>query len=101
MSVSADVAKRFGGNLRRIRRLSGMSQQRLGDRAELHRTEIGLLETGKRVARVDTLVKLTSALKVSPDELLDGITWKVGKPGERVPGEFVLRGPKKRPLKHR
>jgi transcriptional regulator with XRE-family HTH domain len=98
MRVADEVSKRFGENLRRVRRQSDLSQEGLATRTELHRSEISLLERGLRVPRIDTLVKLASALKVSPGDLLDGITWKVGKPGERVPGEFVLRRPKKRPL---
>lgn len=46
--------------------------------ASLHRTEVSQLERGLRLPRIDTLVKLTSSLEVSADELLDGIAWKVG-----------------------
>lgn len=69
-------AVHFGGNLRRCRRRVAISQEELGARASLHRTEIGLLERGDRVPRSDTLVKLASALGVRPEELLKGIDWK-------------------------
>jgi transcriptional regulator with XRE-family HTH domain len=52
-----------------------MSQEELGALASLHRTEIGMLEQGTRLARVDTLMKLAGALSVSPMELLEGIQW--------------------------
>ena len=67
------VAIHFGENLRVCRRQAGMSQEDLGQRASLHRTEIGLLERGERVPRIDTLIKLASALTVPPGGLLVGI----------------------------
>jgi len=53
-----------------------MSQEALGEAASLHRTEVGLLERGARVPKIDTLVKLSSALSVKPKALLKGIEWK-------------------------
>jgi transcriptional regulator with XRE-family HTH domain len=69
------VAERFGRNLFLARRRADMSQQQVAERARVHRTEVGLLENGKRVARVDTLMKLSAALEVDPAELLKGIVW--------------------------
>jgi transcriptional regulator with XRE-family HTH domain len=85
--VSIDVARRFGDNLRRARKRSGLSQEDLGARANLHRTAIGLLERGARTPRIDTLIKLARALPSEIDDLLDGITWE---PGEASPGRFTL-----------
>jgi transcriptional regulator with XRE-family HTH domain len=59
-----------------------MSQEELGARAGLHRTEIGMLEQGTRLARVDTLMKLAGSLSVSPMELLEGIHWTPGSASE-------------------
>jgi transcriptional regulator with XRE-family HTH domain len=70
-----DVAARLGENLAACRRRANLSQEELGRRAALHRTEIGQLERGARVPRVDTLVKLAGALSVSPTDLLDGLLW--------------------------
>lgn len=81
------VAQRFGANLRRCRRHAGLSQEQVGLLAELHRTEIGLLERAARVPRIDTLVKLTAALDLTVLDLLDGIAWE---PGESRPGRFSL-----------
>ena len=72
---SASVAERFGENLRRVRRREGLSQERLAARASLHRTEIGLLENGERVPRIDTLIRLAGGMVVPPGELIDGIDW--------------------------
>lgn len=71
-----EVARRFGENLCRLRKEAGISQEQLGFRCSLHRTEIGLLERGARVPRVDTLIKIASVLGVRIDcALLDGIGW--------------------------
>jgi transcriptional regulator with XRE-family HTH domain len=73
-----EVARRFGENLARVREQTGISQEEVGWRASLHRTEVSILERGARLPRIDTLVKLAGALDVSPCDLLDGIVWKVG-----------------------
>ena len=82
-----EIAARFGENLTRCRRRVDMSQEELGVRASLHRTEISQLERGLRTARIDTLVKLAGALSVSPAELLEGIAWR---PGSTTRGRFEL-----------
>jgi transcriptional regulator with XRE-family HTH domain len=79
------VAERFGENLRRLRKREDLSQERLAKRASLHRTEIGLLEKGGRVCRIDTLVRLAGAMAVPPGELLEGIDWV---PGPETTGTF-------------
>lgn len=81
------VAGRFGQNLRRVRRREGLSQEQLAVRASLHRTEIGRLEGGERVCRIDTLIRLAGAMAIPPGELLGGIDWV---PGPELDGAFVL-----------
>lgn len=83
------VARQFGDNLRYCRKRVGLSQEEAAVRASLHRTAVGQLERGERVARVDTLVKLAGSLGVSAGELLDGLEWK---PGGTVYGSFRLSG---------
>jgi transcriptional regulator with XRE-family HTH domain len=76
------VARRVGANLRRARERADLSQEELAVRASLHRTAVGQLERGERVARADTLVKLAGSLGIPPGELLDGLVWEPG--GTRV-----------------
>jgi transcriptional regulator with XRE-family HTH domain len=87
---SQKVAQRFGKNLRRCRRRAGVSQEKLGIASGLHRTEIGLLERGARVPRIDTAIKISRGLGIQPKELLEGITWEPGVPFEQS-GCFVFR----------
>jgi transcriptional regulator with XRE-family HTH domain len=69
------VARRFGENLRRARRRADLSQEQLAQRAGLHRTEVGKLEKGGRVPRIDTLIRLADSAEAQPVELLEGIYW--------------------------
>jgi transcriptional regulator with XRE-family HTH domain len=79
------VAQRFGDNLSHLREQAGITQEELAFRASLHRTEIGLLERGGRIPRIDTLAKLAGALGVKPADLFEGIAWT---PGEIQRGSF-------------
>lgn len=87
-----EVAERFGENLRRIRKGVGISQEALGLRCSLHRTEIGLLERGARVPRIDTLIKIASGLGTHPNALMAGISWTPAKAG--TAGEFKIKSRK-------
>jgi transcriptional regulator with XRE-family HTH domain len=73
---------RFAVNLRQARLKKGISQEELGFRCELHRTEISLLERGGREPRLGTIVKLAGALGTTPQRLCAGIAW------ETPPGRF-------------
>ena len=88
------VALKFGQNLLRCRRLARLSQEELAERASLHRTEIGKLEKGEWVARVDTLLRLAGAMAIPPEDLIADIHWT---PGEPKGGGFsfgLSRGPR-------
>lgn len=80
------VSGKFGENLLILRRRAGLSQESLGFAAGLHRTEIGQLERGDRLPRIDTLLKLAGSLSVPPGDLLKGIAYK---PGHTRPGRFL------------
>jgi transcriptional regulator with XRE-family HTH domain len=82
-----DIASRFGHNLVRARKRANLSQEELAYHSALHRTEIGLLERGERVPRIDTLVKLAGALAIRPEELIEGIDWN---PGRFTAGSFSV-----------
>jgi transcriptional regulator with XRE-family HTH domain len=67
--------ERFAVNLRKARTAAGVSQEELGYLCDLHRTEVSLLERAGREPRLATIVKLAGALKTTPNELCEGITW--------------------------
>lgn len=70
----SEVAERFGENLIRCRRRVGLSQEEVAVRACLHRTEIGHLEHGRRLPRIDTAIKLAAAIEAEIGELVEGST---------------------------
>jgi transcriptional regulator with XRE-family HTH domain len=72
---AVEPRERFAVNLRRVRQREGISQEELGIRCQLHRTEISLLERGGREPRLGTIVKLAGALDSTPAELCAGIGW--------------------------
>lgn len=82
------VAEKFAENLLIQRRRARMSQEALGFTADLHRTEIGQLEGGHRLPRIDTALRLAGALNLEPAVLLAGMVWTPGQPAS---GRFVGR----------
>jgi transcriptional regulator with XRE-family HTH domain len=70
------VAQRFAQNMVALRKKAGLSQEELGFLASLHRTEIGMLERGARLARADTILKLAGALGAEPNDLFAGMAWR-------------------------
>ncbi|MBS1861757.1 MAG: helix-turn-helix transcriptional regulator [Actinobacteria bacterium] len=65
-----------------------ISQEALAERAGIHRTQISLLEMGRRQPLLETFVRLAGACGVSGGELLGPIRWEPGRPGR--PGRFIL-----------
>ena len=57
-------------NIRRYRKLAGLSQEELGEKAGLHRTYIGSVERGERNITLDSLEEIANALKVAPVQLV-------------------------------
>lgn len=88
--VDREAAERIGRNVFMARRRAGFSQEGIGALAGLHRTEIGMIEKGERLPRVDTLLKLAFSLDVPVGELVTGIEWTVAAPSR--PGSFAVAG---------
>ena len=85
------MSERFALNLVTLRRAAGFSQEELAFRAGIHRTQVSLLESGNRLPRLETLIKLAGALEVNSSELLDGIVWE---PVVRTSGGLKVSGSK-------
>jgi transcriptional regulator with XRE-family HTH domain len=65
-----DVFVRFGKKLREIRERRGVSQEKLAEMAELHRTYVSSVERGKRNISLQNIERLALALGVSMGELM-------------------------------
>ncbi|HEY3866146.1 MAG TPA: helix-turn-helix transcriptional regulator [Solirubrobacteraceae bacterium] len=72
--MTVNARETFAANLRRERERLNLSQEALGERCDLHRTEISLLERAQRGPRLETIVKLARALEIAPAKLLDDIS---------------------------
>jgi CheY-like chemotaxis protein/DNA-binding XRE family transcriptional regulator len=62
---SADVQKGFGAEVKRRRIQLGFSQEKLAERANLHRTYVSDVEAGKRNPSLASIQRLTVALGAS------------------------------------
>lgn len=68
-----DVVQLLGGNVRRYRKLAGMSQEELALESGLKRSYVSDLERGTRNPTVRALGRLADALKVKPAALLEEV----------------------------
>jgi transcriptional regulator with XRE-family HTH domain len=88
MKPRYEVAIGLGENLRRCRRRAGISQEELGFRSSVHRTDVSKIERGESMPRTDTLLKLAGGLGVEAQELLDGLAWTPPPPSTVPWGSF-------------
>ena len=65
-----DVVQLLGVNVRRYRKLKGMSQERLALDAGMERSYVSDLERGMRNPSVRALGRLAEALGIAPSDLL-------------------------------
>jgi len=63
------ILEKFGTKIRSLRLKKKLSQEKLAELADLHRTYIGQIETGKRNIALKNIAKLAEALGVSIKEL--------------------------------
>lgn len=69
----ANAKKILAQNLRRLRKLTGLSQEELANRAGLHRTYVSSVERAERNISLENLFLLAGALSVEPGDLLTPI----------------------------
>ncbi|MDI3291860.1 helix-turn-helix transcriptional regulator [Polyangium sp. 15x6] len=62
--------ERFAKNLRAARKAKGLSQEALGELADLHPTYVGSVERGERNISVDNMDRLARALGLDVADLL-------------------------------
>jgi transcriptional regulator with XRE-family HTH domain len=59
----------FGNKVREIRKTKNLSQEDLADKAELHRTYIGMIERAEKNITLINIQKIANALQVNIKEL--------------------------------
>ena len=60
----------LGQRIRHYRRKLGLTQEFLAEQADISPSFMGHIERGSRISSLDTLMKLCTALKVTPNDLL-------------------------------
>ena len=68
-----EVAKQFGRNLHVARWEAGITQGDLAARVFIDRSALSRLEQGRRLPRLDQIVRLADAIGVQVHDLLHGI----------------------------
>ena len=61
----------FGENVRKYRSILNISQEELANRADLHRTYIGMIERAEKNITLINIEKIANALNVNIKELLN------------------------------
>ncbi|MBM3241210.1 helix-turn-helix transcriptional regulator [Candidatus Poribacteria bacterium] len=67
------ILKKFGNRVRSLRSKSGISQEKLAELAEMHRTYVSGIERGERNVSLVNIIRLAKALGMSASELMEGI----------------------------
>ena len=65
------IKKVFGAKLKQLRKENELTQQSLAEKSGLALRYVQEIESGDKQPTVSTLFKLSSALKLTPGELLD------------------------------
>lgn len=65
------ILKAFSNNVRTFRESSGLSQEKLAEKADLHRTYIGSIERSEKMPSLITIVKIAKALNINISQLIN------------------------------
>jgi len=68
--MKSNILKRFGENVKKLRKAKGWSQEELAEKAKLHRTYIGSIERCERNVSLLNIEKIANALGVAIETLL-------------------------------
>lgn len=68
-SMTSNIYKIIGERIRKLRKVHGLSQEKLAERAGIDRSHMGFIEQGRRQPTIATLQKLTKVLGISLEEL--------------------------------
>lgn len=60
-----EIKKAIGTRLKEMRLLNGLTQKKLSNLSGIERTFISHIEKGKRNVTIDTIQKITSALRIN------------------------------------
>ena len=79
-SVRPRVIQKFRYVLVRCRKMKGLTQEQLSERAGISLSFLGMLESGRRHPNIAMLFRLASALDVRPSALIAELEREVDSP---------------------
>ena len=65
--MNRELSKKFGVRVRTLRNALGLSQEKLAEKAGVHRTYIGMIERGEKNITLSNIDKIANALGVPID----------------------------------
>lgn len=65
------IVSRFASSMKACREAKGISQEKLAEYANLHRTYIGSIERAEKIPSLVTVVKISKALNINISELIN------------------------------
>lgn len=69
--MKKNTLTKFGNKVRAERLRQGISQERLGELAKVHRTYVGMIERGEKNITLSNMDKIAKALKIKVSDLVD------------------------------
>ena len=69
LKLMMDIKQKFWQKVRDLRKEKWISQEKLAEKAKLHRTYIWMIERGERNVTIENIEKLANALWVSMQDL--------------------------------
>lgn len=66
-----EIKQRFGLRVKELRKLKGLSQEKLANLADIDRTYLPTIEKGERNVSIEVVERLASALGVSIKDMFD------------------------------
>jgi transcriptional regulator with XRE-family HTH domain len=68
--MATNILKKFGENIRKVRKNLGLSQETLALKAGIERSYMGAIERGERNPSFDKIFHLCKALKIKSSEII-------------------------------
>ncbi len=69
--MNKELLRKFGKRVREERVKQGLSQEKLAERAKVHRTYVGMIERAEKNITLSNMEKFARALKVKIGDLLN------------------------------
>lgn len=67
----SNILEKFGERLKQLRKVKGLSQEQLAEKANLHRTYIGMIERAEKNITLLNIEKIANALDTKISSLLN------------------------------